>query len=722
MAALRILVAALAAAALAPSAASAADRFVVRDEPVPPTAGVRTSARPAPIVFDLVGLHWTGRGRVSFRTTASTGGWSPWRSAAPEPSDSPDAGSSESRARRGWTFGSPYWTGAATSIQYRLRGTIRRLRAYFVWSEPSRPGRLEPLVSARARRPAVIRRAQWGADESIVRASPVYASAVHFAVVHHTAGTNSYSAADSAAIVRGIERYHVLANGWNDIGYNFLVDKYGQIFEGRGGGIDRDVVGAHAQGFNTGSTGVAVLGSYGSSRISSKARAALVRLLAWRLDVSHVDPLARLTWISGGNPSYPAGTAVELRGVSGHRDTGPTSCPGSALYAQLPGIAKDVATRGLPKLYGPVVSGSLGGAVRFTAELSSSLGWTVSVLDASGTKVAGGSGTGKRVDWTWDASTIPFGDFSYEIEAGTKARPAVGKVPGPPELDVTRLKVRPRVISPNGDGVGEGATVSYSLSTRASVNAEVFDSSARLVRTLATAQAYRTGTKSLTWSGTDSVDDRVPDGEYRIRLTATAPGQRVVATRKVVVDRTLGHLAVAPAAFSPNADGRADTATISFRLARRADVRVRIMDGDRVVKHVRRLGSLPKGPASFVWNGKAKRGHETEDGVYRAQVDATTALGTRTLSAAVVVDTRVPVVRVLSVGRKRNGHTRVRLWSSEPAVVRVRWGSPDWASGGSRSVRRPAGPSSITVPRATRVRLQGVDAALNVGRRVIGRV
>ncbi|HEX5470096.1 MAG TPA: FlgD immunoglobulin-like domain containing protein [Gaiellaceae bacterium] len=722
MAVLRILAVALAAAALPPGVASAADRFVVRDEPVPATGGLRHPARAAPIEFDLVGLHWKGRGKVSFRTAAGAGAWSPWRLAAPEPFDSPDAGSSESRARRGWTFGSPYWTGPATSIQYRLDDEVTRLRAYFVWSEPSRPVQLAPPASARSSRPSIIRRAQWGADESIVRAAPAYASAVHFAVVHHTAGTNSYSASQSAAIVRGIERYHVLANGWNDIGYNFLVDKYGQIFEGRAGGIDRDVVGAHAQGFNTGSTGVAVLGTYGSSRVSRKARAALVRLLAWRLDVSHVNPRGRLTWISGGNPAYPAGTPVKLRAVSGHRDTGPTSCPGSALYAQLPEIARDVAARGLPKLYDPVVSGSLGAAVRFTAELSSSRGWTVSILDGSGTKVAGGSGTGKLVDWTWDASAIPFGDFTYEIEAGTKVRPAEGRVPGPPELEVKRLKVRPRAFSPNGDGVGERATLSYSLSIRASVKAEVFDSSARLVRSLVTAQSYRGGTRSLTWSGTDSSGDPVPDGEYRIRLTATAPGQRVTGSRKVMVDRSLGYLDVSPAAISPNADGRADAATVSFLLARRADVRVRIMDGDRVVKYLQRLGSLPKGRASFVWNGKAKRGHDTDDGVYRVQVEATTAFGTRTLAAASVVDTRAPVVRILSGERKRNGHTRVRLWSSEPARIRVRWGSPDWASGGSRSVRRPAGSSRVTVPRATRVRLQGIDGALNVGRRVIGRI
>src|SRR5437870_7834653 len=100
----------------------------------------------------------------------------------------------------------------------------------------------------------------------------------------------------------GIEIYHVKGNGWNDIGYNFLVDRYGQVFEGRYGGVDRNVVGAHAEGFNTGSVGVAVIGTFESSGITPAARAALVSLLAWRLDVAHVDPLSTLNFLSGGNP------------------------------------------------------------------------------------------------------------------------------------------------------------------------------------------------------------------------------------------------------------------------------------------------------------------------------------------------------------------------------------------------------------------------------------
>jgi flagellar hook assembly protein FlgD len=716
---LRTVFAALALALAIPAIALGSDRFVVRDEPV---GGVHATApRPPHRVFDLVGLHWKGSGTVWFRTL-SAGRWSAWHAAAPEDEDQPDLGAREAAPRGGWKLGSPYWTGRSTSIQYRFAGRVSRLRAFFLWSDPSvRSTRVSTPLTARAAQPSIIRRSEWGADESIVRAPPSYATGVHFAVVHHTAGTNSYSASESAAIVRGIQRYHVLANGWNDIGYNFLVDKYGQIFEGRGGGIARNVIGAHAQGFNTGSTGVAVLGTYETTRISAAARGALVRLLAWRLDVAHVDPLGRLTWISGGNPKYPAGTKVSLRAISGHRDTGPTSCPGGALYSQLSGIATDVAARGLPKLYSPAVTGSLGGPVRFTATLTSSLGWTVTIRDEAGAVVATGAGTGKTVDWTWDASAYLFGTYTWTIEAGPDLRPAHGRVPGPPPLEITSLRARPRVVTPNGDGLGESTAISYSLSTRGTVQVDVLDSSDRVVRSLATAQAYRSGSAAFVWDARNSSGSRVRDGVYRVRVTATSPGQKVTKRRRITVDRTLGHLAVAPTPFSPNGDGRLDTATVGFRLVRQADVRVRIMNGDGTLATLHRLGTLASGPAEFVWGGRTRGGDRAADGVYRALVEATTALGTRTLSLPVALDTRAPVVRIISA-RIRDGRTRVWLWLSEAALLRARYAAPDWQSGGLRTVNRAAGTSRLTLPRAVKVRLQGIDAAANAGARVTSRV
>jgi hypothetical protein len=127
----------------------------------------------------------------------------------------------------------------------------------------------------------------------------------------------------------------VQGNGWNDIGYNFLVDRFGTIYEGRFGGIDRNVVGAHALGFNTGSVGIALLGTYGDAKPSAAAQDAIARLIAWRLDLAHVDPTSFLTFISGGSERYANGIPVLLSAVSGHRDTGFTECPGNALYSRL---------------------------------------------------------------------------------------------------------------------------------------------------------------------------------------------------------------------------------------------------------------------------------------------------------------------------------------------------------------------------------------------------
>ena len=107
-------------------------------------------------------------------------------------------------------------------------------------------------------------RATWAGTKVPPRAPPTYGD-VQVAFVHHTVTANDYGPAESAAIVLGIAKYHRDTNGWNDIGYNFLVDRYGQVFEGRAGGVDQAVVGAQAQGYNSHSTGVAVLGTYSSA-------------------------------------------------------------------------------------------------------------------------------------------------------------------------------------------------------------------------------------------------------------------------------------------------------------------------------------------------------------------------------------------------------------------------------------------------------------------------
>ncbi len=146
---------------------------------------------------------------------------------------------------------------------------------------------------------------------------------VKMAFVHHTAGSNAYGADDVPGILRSDQAYHMDVRGWNDIGYNFLVDRFGRIWEGRAGGTENAVIGAHAEGYNTGSTGVAVLGTFTSAEVPGAAVNAVSRLLGWKLAIHGVDPEGR----NGG-----------FHNVAGHRDSKATDCPGARLYDRLPEI------------------------------------------------------------------------------------------------------------------------------------------------------------------------------------------------------------------------------------------------------------------------------------------------------------------------------------------------------------------------------------------------
>ncbi|MEU8349926.1 FG-GAP-like repeat-containing protein [Streptomyces sp. NPDC048845] len=203
--------------------------------------------------------------------------------------------------------------------------------------------------------PPVISRAGWGADESMVEEPPTYIDRVDAAFVHHTVGSNSYSCAESPALVRGIMAYHVQSEGWNDLGYNFLVDKCGQIFEGRGGGIDLPVTGAHTYGFNSYSTGIAVLGDFHGDPAKGIApgeptRAALesvARVAAWKLGQYGGDPAGEVTLTAKGDTGvWETDEEATIHRISGHRDGFATACPGTTLYAKLGEIRRFAASPG----------------------------------------------------------------------------------------------------------------------------------------------------------------------------------------------------------------------------------------------------------------------------------------------------------------------------------------------------------------------------------------
>ncbi|HTD58229.1 MAG TPA: N-acetylmuramoyl-L-alanine amidase [Solirubrobacteraceae bacterium] len=202
-----------------------------------------------------------------------------------------------------------------------------------------------PLVSlglqAGPGQPPIVARRAWAQGGAPPKVAPEYGT-VKLAFVHHTENPDGYGAAAVPGMLRSIYDFHRFTHGWNDIGYNFVIDRFGRIFEARAGGIDEPVIGAHAGGYNAYSTGIAILGSYSSQVISPPARAALEQLLAWKLSLhgAPVEGHVTVRVTSGGAvySRYPAHTPVSLPRVAGHRDGDSTDCPGDALYGELQAV------------------------------------------------------------------------------------------------------------------------------------------------------------------------------------------------------------------------------------------------------------------------------------------------------------------------------------------------------------------------------------------------
>ncbi|MGP4044968.1 FG-GAP-like repeat-containing protein [Streptomyces sp. 2A115] len=271
----------------------------------------------------------TGSATPTDSTTPASGSPSPTESTSTAPASSPPAAPTESTS----TSASP--------------------------PAPPEPDPVPTAPPSTVTKPPVITRAQWGAAESTVEDPPEYIEKVSAVFVHHTVGTNDYSCAESPALVRGIMAFHVQSKEWNDLGYNFLVDKCGRIFEGRAGGMDLPVRGAHTYGFNGDSAGIAVLGDFEGAAATATTpakpagrptRAALesvARVAAWKLGQYGGDPSGQVTLTAGADTGvWKAGEQATLNTISGHRDGFATVCPGKNLYSKLSEVRRYASSPG----------------------------------------------------------------------------------------------------------------------------------------------------------------------------------------------------------------------------------------------------------------------------------------------------------------------------------------------------------------------------------------
>lgn len=313
----------------------------------------------------------------SFRLRARAGKeWGPWR---PVPSihGGQDASAEAGSSHTGTEL---VWAGRSNAIEYEVSGRLPdNLRLVLLYPRPRRSdttlgsrtdARLSSRVAAAELKPSVLPRQDWGADETWRNGNPAYNHLMQQVHIHHTANGNDYSSDQVPAMLRGIYRYHTRYLGWSDIAYNFLVDRFGMIWEGRAGGTDTLVRGAHTRGFNSSSTGIAVIGNFDQATPSTAIIRSVAQIAAWKVHEYGGRPRGSARVRSEGSDLYKANEVVLLRVIDGHRDTNETACPGRHLYETLPRIRRRA---------GSLIRAAEAAAAPVTVLSSSSISGTASV-------------------------------------------------------------------------------------------------------------------------------------------------------------------------------------------------------------------------------------------------------------------------------------------------------------------------------------------------------
>lgn len=320
---------------------------------------VRSSVIELPLIASHVALHWRGAPEANVSVAFSSDGQA-FSSDEPVEHDDSGRGNNASVAHDDHVFGGVMWTQNArfarvTSDRPIAQFTVVAIDAHAVHKTIAEPS--AHAASAAVEQPSVLARAGWGADESLrldqngEQIWPPEFYPIQKLTVHHTAGKNDDP--DPASTVRAIYYYNAVTKGWGDIGYNFLIDESGQIYEGRYSRTYADgeiptgedlagngVTGAHVSGYNSGTVGIALLGTLTEQDATPAARTALEKLLAFKADRHSIDPMGTSVYTNPVN-----GTQKTTANISGHRDWAATECPGGVFYSTFPSLRQAVATR-----------------------------------------------------------------------------------------------------------------------------------------------------------------------------------------------------------------------------------------------------------------------------------------------------------------------------------------------------------------------------------------
>ncbi|MSV48703.1 MAG: hypothetical protein F2914_06715, partial [Actinobacteria bacterium] len=320
---------------------------------------------------------------ILVRVHAADGSWGSWRELGVESDEGPDSTPGAGVAEgNGAAYGTePLWVQDAIGYELNLSSEDAPTAEIALVRDDTKRTVTVATAVAGAAVPTpfgIHMRTEWGARST----STSVGSTVKLAVVHHSASSNDYSPAEVPGVLRSIQAYHMDGRGWSDIAYNFVVDKYGGIWEGRGGGIDKPVIGAHAMGFNTNSVGVMVIGDYTAAKPTAAALESVSQVIGWKLALHRVDPGGRVDFTSLGSTKYAAGVVVNLPRVVGHQQIGLTGCPGSIQNAigNIANRTQDWAAF-VAATMGPI--GSFGGVVAGVDGTMTAIGWVVD-LDVTG--------------------------------------------------------------------------------------------------------------------------------------------------------------------------------------------------------------------------------------------------------------------------------------------------------------------------------------------------